>query len=240
MNISDDWKYYLRNSGSMIEYYQMYLAFKNMEIYEKQHNITYDYILRIRTDTILKDKINFNYDEYSEEYIKKIFYKIKEQQNCDTIISENVVIYFMNSFYNENRSNYLNMNFENNFLSKNIKNLLKINDENEFIKGIKNYINEGNYIITLRTNVVYFLKRELMDKIHILGITYGSYTSEINNYWFNAESQLNQLCINNNIDFYSSTTDLEGLSLYGYDHKNYFDENNNLMDNKYSFFIKRY
>ena len=46
------------------------------------------------------------------------------------------------------------------------------------------------------------MKRELMDKIHILGITYGKYKQENNNYWFNAESQLKQICIENKIDFF--------------------------------------
>ena len=35
MNIDECWKYYLSNSGSMIEYYQMYLAYKNIEKYKK-------------------------------------------------------------------------------------------------------------------------------------------------------------------------------------------------------------
>ena len=240
MSISDYWKIYLRHSGSMIEYYQMYLAFKNLEIYEKNNNFTYDYILRFRTDTILKDKITFNTKEYNEEYIKNLLYKIKSKLSCDTIISEEILLHFMNIFYNEKRINYMKFYFDNKLISDNIKNILKITDENDFIKSLKTYINDGNYIITLRTNVIYFLKRELMDKIHILGITYGSYTSENNDYWFNAESQLKQICLINNIDFYSSTSSLEGQSLYEYNYTNYFDETNNLIDNKYSFFIKRH
>ena len=45
--------------------------------------------------------------------------------------------------------------------------------------------------------------------------------------------------IENNIDFFTSTSELEGLSLYSYDKINYFNENNNLNDNSFSFFIKR-
>ena len=33
------WKNYLRNSGSMIEYYQMYLAYYSMSKYEKENYI---------------------------------------------------------------------------------------------------------------------------------------------------------------------------------------------------------
>lgn len=79
-----------------------------------------------------------------------------------------------------------------------------------------------------------------MIHINILGITYGDYTIENNSYWWNAESQLKIISYKNNIDFYGSVTELEGISLYAYSHVNYFDENNNLLDTDFSFFIKRY
>jgi hypothetical protein len=58
-------------------------------------------------------------------------------------------------------------------------------------------------------------------------------------YWFNAECQLKQICLDNEIDVYNSTTDLEGKSLYEYNKCNYFDESNNLLNKSYSFFIMR-
>ena len=47
MDISEDWKNYLRNSGSMIEYYQMYLAFKEIEKIEHLYNYKYEYMYLI-------------------------------------------------------------------------------------------------------------------------------------------------------------------------------------------------
>ena len=55
INIPENWKNYLNNSGSMIEYYQMYLAYQALEKYETENNIKYDFVLRMRTDVILKD-----------------------------------------------------------------------------------------------------------------------------------------------------------------------------------------
>ena len=58
--VGENWKNYLRNSGSMIEYYQMYLAYKNIEEYEKTNNFQYDYIMRIRCDVVLTHPIYFD------------------------------------------------------------------------------------------------------------------------------------------------------------------------------------
>lgn len=73
MNNCQDWIInYLRNSGSMIEYYQMYLAYKSLEEYENNNNIQYDYVLRFRTDTVIKDKLDFDIMfDFDRDYIKK-------------------------------------------------------------------------------------------------------------------------------------------------------------------------
>jgi hypothetical protein len=95
-------------------------------------------------------------------------------------------------------------------------------------------------LLTLRNNVVYFGKAKVFEKIHKLGITYGAYKiAEEPTYWFNAECQLSGICRENNIDYYSSVTNLEGDSLYNYNQSNYFDNNNKLISDAYSFFIKR-
>jgi hypothetical protein len=237
IDIGSNWKSYLANSGSMIEYYQMYLSFKNIQEYENKHNFKYDFVLRFRTDTVLKDMIQFDYSILNCEYIKNLFYKIN--QNTD-IISINSLTHFMNIVFNEKRIHYNKMEINSFVNSKQLNYLLTIQDEETFFKELENYIKNGNYVISLRKNVIYFMKRELMDTIHILGITYGKYKPENNNYWFNAESQFEEICCQNNIDVFNSTTPLEGNSLYNYNHHDYFDENNQLLENPYSFFIKRH
>jgi len=240
MNISNEWKHYLRTSGSMVEYYQMYLAYKNLEIYEKEHNFSYDFILRFRTDTVLKDIIDFDYKKYNENSIKSLFYKIKEEMNYHSIISLETISHFMNIFYSKNRTNYEKISFDNRPISDRVQQLLNITNEEEFFTECKKYLLTGNYLIALRKNVIYFSNRESMNHIHTLGITYGNYVLQHHSHWFDAESQLTQICIQNNIDFYSSVFPLEGKSLYSYNHTDYFDENNELIDKEYSFFIKRH
>lgn len=238
MNIPDDWKNYLSNSGSMIEYYQMYLAYKYLEKYEKENNIQYDYVLRFRTDTIIKDTLDFENFNFEKPYIQKLLYKIKEILNIDTIISEKVLDTFMISFYNEKRLLYYDNLFITKYISESYNKLLEIENEEDFIGCLAEYLKNGNYIITFRENVIYFIKRELMTHLHILGITYGDYKID-HDYWFNAESQLKGICIHNQIDFYSSTTSLEDKSLYEYNGSNYFVDGE-LKDDDYTFFIKRY
>jgi len=238
INIDINWKSYIANSGSMIEYYQLYLAFKNIQEYENKHDFKYDFVLRFRTDTVLKDIIQFDYSRLNSEYIKKLYYKVNENIDFNSIQS---LTRFMNIVFMEKRIHYNEIVDINNFANSiQLRNLLTIQDEETFFKELEDYIKNGNYIISLRKNVIYFMNRKIMDTIHILGITYGKYKAENNDYWFNSESQFEEICCQNNIDIFNSTTQLEEKTLYNYNHQDYFDENNQLLDNQYSFFIKRY
>ena len=240
MNTHENWKNYLRNSGSMIEYYQMYLAYYSMSKYEKENDIDYDFVIRFRTDTVLKDKLNFDWLEYDDNTIRNMLYKIKDKYNFDTIMSTETLNIFFNTFYNEKRIDYTVIP-DCDITPATLNKLLNETTEEQFISSVCEYIKNGDYIIGFRINVIYFIKRQLMDKIHLLGINYGKYVyeKEKDNYWVNAECQLKQICLHNNIDFYSSVTNLEVISLYSYNKNNYFDETNNLLDDDYSFFIMR-
>jgi hypothetical protein len=237
IDIPNNWKNYLSNSGSMVEHYQMYLAYKLLEKYENENNFHYDYVFRFRTDTVIKDCIDFENFHFEKSYIHYLLHKIKDFLNIDTIISQKVLDIFMVTFYNEKRI-YYNDLFISKYSNNSCNKLLEIENEEVFIDSLVNYLKNGNYIIAFRENVIYFVKRNLMTNIHVLGITYGNYKID-DDYWFNAESQFKSICIDNNIDFFSSTTSLEGKSLYEYNYNNYF-ENENLRDDNYSFFIKRH
>uniref|UniRef100_A0A6C0ARQ2 Uncharacterized protein n=1 Tax=viral metagenome TaxID=1070528 RepID=A0A6C0ARQ2_9ZZZZ len=239
MHITDRWKDYLKTSGSMIEYYQMYLAYQSLEKYEIENNIKYDFVLRFRTDTVLKDSIDFD-TIFEKTYIQNILYEIKDILSINTIISEEILDIFMNSFYSKNRILYKNCDVPKILVTDQLNKLLEISDEYQFIEELIIYLKNGNYMISFRKNLIYFLRRDLMNYIHVLGITYGDYLDEKNSYWFDAESQLENICARNNIDKFNSTTELEGNSLYNYQHLNYYNENGELKQDNYSFFIKRY
>jgi hypothetical protein len=240
-SVEDKWKNYLRTSGSMIEYYQMYLAYKNIEEYEKTHSIEYDYIMRIRCDVVLTHPIYFDWDSFTLNDVKSLLYEIKEINGFESIKSMDVINIFMNSFYHKNRILCKNNSFSNNICNEEINNMLiKNDDEDIFVQSLLDYLLNGNYAITLRKNQIYFMKRQIFTNISNLGITYGAHKMENNNYWFNAESQLDQIFIENCIDVFESTTNLEEISLYSYDENNYFENNVLKKSNDFLFFIRRY
>jgi hypothetical protein len=242
--VEDNWKHYLRTSGSMVEYYQMYLAYKNIEEYEKTHNFEYDYIIRIRCDVILTHPIYFDWDLLTLNDVKSLLYEIKEINGYESIKSMDVIYIFMNSFYHKNRILCKNITFSNNISSDQLNNILIKNDKEDddnFVESLLDYLINGNYAITLRKNQIYFMKRKIFTNISNLGITYGAaHKMENNDYWFNAESQLDQIFIENGIDVFESTTILEHDSLYSYNENNYFENNVLKKTHDFLFFIRRY
>lgn len=245
--VSDDWKGYIRNSGSIIEYYQMYLAYKDIEEYEKKNYFYYDYILRIRCDVILTQPLYFDWYDFTLNDVKSLLYEIKEINDFKSIKSIDVLNIFMNSIYHKNRILCKNVSFSNNLCSEKINKIIsKIHEDNEdilnqkFVELLLDYIVNGDYAITIRKNQIYFIKRKLFTNISKLGITYGeSHKMENNFYWFNAESQLFQICRENGVDIFDSTTVLEEKSIYNYNENNYFENNVLKKSNDFSFFIRR-
>jgi len=243
IDTNDYWKDYLLSSGSMIEYYQMYNSYIHMKNYEREKNINYDFILRLRTDVIMKDEINFDFQSFTPSLIKEHLIKVQKTLNKDSFIDIDVFNYFMNTFTINNRKTYdANKLFFSQIHENSFAKLQKVDfNKEEYVNALYNYIQSGDFLLTLRNNVVYFGKAKVFEKIHKLGITYGAYKiAEEPTYWFNAECQLSGICRENIIDYYSSVTNLEGDSLYNYNQSNYFDNNNKLISDAYSFFIKRF
>lgn len=236
------WYQYLKyKSGSMIEYYQMYLAYQRIVEYEYKNNFKYDYVIRIRCDVIITHPIYFDWDMYDEAYIKKCFEEIQAHKKYENLICPDALIIFMNSLFFKNRI-YCDVEIENNCIisSDNFKIFLQTNNEKIFFSMLKEYLNKGKFLITLRENVIFFIKRKYMTFIALLGITYGMYKNKKDDYWFNSESQLKQICIENDIDIFDSYTKLEVDSLYNYNENNYYNNNELIKNNNVFFFIKRF
>ena len=176
MYIPQDWKEYLgKKSGSMIEYYQMYLAYKAIEETENLFGYKYDYIMRIRCDVILTHPIYFDWDLFTIHDVKEILYQIKELRNFQSIVCYDVVNIFFNSLYYRNRIYCKDITYNNYHLSESFNKLLTIENEDNLIKKIHDYLLEGKYILTLRKNQIYITKRCNFTNISTLGVTYGSH-----------------------------------------------------------------
>jgi hypothetical protein len=239
---NDFWHEYLKHkSGSMIEYYQMYLAYQKIVDYEYKENFKYDYVIRIRCDVIITHPIYFDWGDFEESYIKQCFEEIQKQKKYENIICPDALIIFMNSIFLKNRI-YCTTKINNNCIicSDNFKFLLQTSNEKVFFSMLKEYLNKGKFIITLRQNVLFFVKRKYMTFIAPLGVTYGLYKNKKDEYWFNAENQLRQICIENDLDIFDSHTTLEEDSLYKYNENNYYKDGVLIKNNDVFFFIKRF
>jgi hypothetical protein len=215
INICDDWKIYLFLSGSMIEYYQMYQAYMAIVKNEQLMGKKYDYIMRIRCDCIITRELDMNrIFNKSKEELYNIYNEIQIE---DENIRKNMLF---NCLIDNNRWRYVNKEIYNNM------------EELKTFDDIYKYYKKGKFMIALRENIFYMMKRKYFYSIASLGVTYGTYIDFENKYWFNAESQLKSCCLLNEIDYYTSNSEKEGLSLYNYNNNNYFDENGILKNQK--------
>jgi len=240
--------YYLKTSGSMIEYYQSYLSFQQLILYEKIHNIKYDYIVRLRTDVIYTQPLTFDFLNMTVQEIKMRLTTIRDVTNDLKLLSLNNIKMFFNNLLciNNNiervKTSYSNCDIHaNSECYNNIENLINSSEDEDYcIDKLRTFIIEGNYIITLRKNVFFIVKRNLFTEVSKLGITYGTYMNDSNPYWWNSESQLQEICKLNKITIFDSTTVLEDKSLYEYSRNNYISETNILnKDLECLFFICR-
>jgi len=255
MQIEDHWKNYLASSGSMIEYYQLYLAKNKLVEYENREGIKYDYILRIRPDTVITRPINFNFLNMNDATILQKLNNIAEKTGDSCLCSKKNLLFFMNSLVDNSRINYENIEhiYENDkytcsLIEKNkdeFSNLVNqcqnINTDKEtLVNLLKEFIKNGNYVVAIRDNVIYFMNRKHFNNISQIGVKYGTYNlTKEDYYWWNAECQFRSICIFNELHFFNTCANLEGKSICEYEATDYYDECGNILDNNAFFFLKR-
>lgn len=226
LHITDSWKYYLKNSGSTIEYLQLDIAYKNMYSFEYTNVILYDYIIRCRTDNIFAKPIDFHWLNWTDEEVENRINLVKDQleKNSIDINNDNLIRYFMNTIINDSLINNIGNINANNFKGKNYVQLNNYSEINQFIK-------KGAYILTIRANNLYIVRRDYFYLIPALSSYYGFLKSPYSDdYWFNAENQFQATCYHLGLTIFNYNTVFEDKSLYEYDEKRYFDENFNLIN----------
>lgn len=225
LKIADNWKNYLKTSGSMIEYYQLYLAYIAMCNYENT-NSKYDYILRMRTDNILSKPIDFHWLNWSDIEVENRQAKINEELAKHNIqqTPQTSVNYFMATLISDD----LIPNIQNirTYIFKSENNAIPTNS-NE----LNNYIKSAPYILTIRVNNIYLVQRKFFNFIPSISFMYGFLRSPYNDdYWFNAENQFQSACYHSGLTIYEYDSEFEGRSLYDYDERRYFDEYHNVIN----------
>ena len=235
IHIENIWKEYLRTSGSMIEYYQLQLAYLNMCSYEKTNNIKYDYIIKTRTDSIFMKPVDFHWLNWMENEISLRMEKIQnEMPNVDVDV---LFTYFMCTIISDDIIPNMNQIMAN-YTSSPIDCSRQWNP-----LYIKKYIEEGRYILTIRKNNLYIVNRDYFYVIPSLGTMYGQFKYPYSDeYWFNAEGQFRGMCYYSCISVYDYSSIFEETSLE-YEHlwngALYFDEEGKPLHNTMLYCVVR-
>ena len=203
--LSEAWKGYLRNSGSMIEYYQLQLAYMKMCLTESVGGFRYDYVIRARTDSIYVKPLDFHWLDWTAEDVLQRLNAIKKEMAESKLGTEpsEVFRYFMCSLWSDDV----------------IPNLAFITAEHVpspveaavplTAEELRRYLHEGRYIQTIRKNNLYVVRRDLFHFIPSLGTMYGFLQSpQADAWWFNAEGQFRDAC------YYSCLTVFEYSSAF--------------------------
>lgn len=227
MPIEDTWKHYLRTSGSMIEHYQTYINYKNMCMIESIHDMTYDYIVKYRTDMVITKPVDFQWLFTSDD---------KVCGGDDAILSEVISnIFFAGHINHRTLGDGLAL-----YVHKNDGLYNTVLLDTNIRSAASKYIQSGNYIITFRENLFYIVKRQYIDAIAHIGIMYGQLKTPYNNYWFNSESQFKEACYSSGLTIIDYGSVKEISSLYEYSYDNFFTANGDLADDNVLFFLMRY
>lgn len=197
---ADFWKDYLKTSGSMVEYVQLYRCWRQMIQHEEYDKTTYDYVVRLRTDVVVATPLDFS--------------KLPEtDKTMDGVL---------------------------NWLSPGRKQNGHFEEYTEVTPEKKDETPDLDlWILTVRKNVFYVMPRKTAEIVSSLGYLYASIQPKLEQYnsytvWYDAESQLQLICIQNGITIFNSTTHLESQSLYEFKRHVYFDYNETEEYLKYS------
>lgn len=228
MPLEEVWKAYLRNSGSMIEYAQLHLAYLEMVEREYRSGWRYDYVVRARTDSIYTKPVDFHWLRWTEEEVSARMDRIREglrlSNKNDTI--DHVVTHFMATLLSDDvLPNLQNINASS--LLSPTQSALPSS-----AGALKEYLQNGRYMMTLRKNNLYLAPRSCFYMVPSLAHMYGQFRSPYSdNYWFNAEGQFRDACYYSCVSVFDYTTDFEEKSLeyaHSWNESLFFDEGMNV------------
>jgi hypothetical protein len=225
LEIDEGWKGYLRRSGSMIEYYQLQLSYHSLFRYETRYGQPYEYVIRCRTDTIFCKPIDFNWLNFSEHDIQNRLQCIEDickEKSVELTMSKRVDI-FMNTLL----QNSISMDLQNpSYISHRTRSFVEPQSPSQ----IQQFLNEGRYILTFRTNLLYIVKREYFYLIPCLGTMYSLFKFPLfdHPHWFNSETQFQAACYYTDLTIFDYESKTESDSLYSYEDSRYFGDDGKL------------
>ena len=232
MVISAYWgEYYLRDKGSMIEYLQLQHAYLAMCNHEQLLTFQYDYVIRSRPDIVIAKPIDFHWLRWTDEEVEQRMGVIQKKLAEEGMDSgpKNVFSYFMSTILSDD-------------LIPNLKQLLiGYLPSHTASKGeipstphqLNKYLRKGKYILTVRKNLVYVVRRSLFHMVPAMGSLYGTFRSPYSDdCWFNSECQFQGACYHAGLTSHEYSSAFEELPIdqrERWNERDYFDENFNCV-----------
>jgi hypothetical protein len=227
MPLEDGWKNYLRHSGSMVEYKQLQLAYLAMSNHEQQ-SFSYEYVIRARTDTIFAKKIDFHWISFSQQQITERLQLIEKKLLHEKMDSSypSVFSYFMSTLLSDDLIPNLNR-----LLIKYLPSEAETSPPNA--TELSDYLRKGRYLLTIRKNLLYIVRRSLFHAIPSIASLYGTFRSpHSDHHWFNAECQFQGACYHAGLSSHEYSSAFEELPIAEREHwkeADYFDKNFNCI-----------
>ena len=106
---------------------------------------------------------------------------------------------------------------------------------------IQEFLNQGRYILTFRTNLLYIVKREYFYLIPSLGTMYSLFKFPLfeHPHWFNSETQFQAVCHYTDLTIFDYESKTESDSLYNYEESRYFTPEGGLKGESLLYFVVR-
>lgn len=225
MPLPESWKDYLRRSGSLFEHHQVSLAYEQMAARELAAGCAYDAIVRCRTDMVLGFPCDFHWLDLAPARIQRRLAHIAALTGQPSHARETLVR-FMSSVWNEDRllaaTSVADSQVHPNDFTFDA--MTRASDVDALCVLLRDYLRDGRYILTLRENLAYIVKREHATLIPCLGTRYGRFRTPGKDHWFDSESQFKAVCTLSGLSRFDSCTEPEARSLYEYDPAVYLDE----------------
>jgi len=239
--LSDGWKNYLRTSGSIIEYFQLQLAYMKMSYHEQVHGFKYEQIVRARTDSIYTKPVDFHWLNWTEDEIAVRLDRIKAELVLCKIdrTAENLLRYFMCTVLSDD----VIPNIQHIWADYGPCPTETILSSELTASRLHTYIKEGRYMLTLRKNNLYIVRRELFYMIPTLGTFYGfARAPTADSYFFNAECQFRSACYYSCItmfDYGSLYEDRSVAAVHAWNEADFFDQDGNMLNNRALYCVVR-
>jgi len=206
MTVSESWKGYLRSSGSMIEYYQLQLAYLKMCHMEAVGGFRFDYVIRARTDSIYAQPVDFAWLGWGVAEVEARMTAIRDVMGA--VDDRAMLTYVMATLWSPKVVENLP------FVEVSMTPSPGSGAIPSTAEGVLAYLQNGRYIQTLRKNNLYVVRRDFFYLIPMLGTMYGTMRSPVaDDYWFNAEGQFRDACYYSCLDVHDYSSAFEERSL---------------------------